>query len=254
VFYDSTWQDELMKTMRIQYEKLLAISAKQPNLQADELIGSTLAEFGAERVVLASSLSAEDQVLTHLLSGATSTPRIFTLDTGRLFPETYAAMEKSMQRYGFRYEVMCPNTRELESMLREHGPNLFYRSVELRKVCCSIRKAHPLKRVLTTASVWICGLRREQSITRGALKPVEWDATNGIVKINPLHDWTEKQVWNFIHSNNIPYNLLQDCGFRSIGCAPCTRAVTVDDDVRAGRWWWEEPEHKECGLHSGPHH
>ncbi len=128
----------------------------------------------------------------------------------------------------------------------------FYRSVEMRKLCCAVRKTHPLKKLLSTVDAWICGLRREQSITRTAVEPIEWDEANGIIKINPLFDWTEKQVWEFIRANDIPYNILQDRGFRSLGCAPCTRAITVFDDIRAGRWWWEDPEHKECGLHKAP--
>ncbi len=203
----------------------------------------------AERLVLASSLSVEDQVLTHLVCAVTARPRIFTLDTGRLFPETYETMERTMQRYGFRYEVLAPDTRELEEMVRTHGPNLFYQSVELRKMCCAVRKTNPLRRVLSTADAWMCGLRREQSVTRQSTQKVEWDRTFGLCKINPLIDWTEQQVWEYIRANKIPYNALHDQGFPSIGCAPCTRAVKPGDDIRAGRWWWEQPEHKECGLH-----
>jgi phosphoadenosine phosphosulfate reductase len=203
----------------------------------------------ADRLVLASSLSIEDQVLTHLACAVHPKPRVFTLDTGRLFPETYETMEQTMQRYGFRYEVFSPDTRELEEMLHTHGPNLFYRSVELRKLCCAVRKTHPLRQVLSTADAWMCGLRREQSVTRQSIQNVEWDETFGLCKINPLVDWTEQQVWEYIRENKIPYNALHDQGFPSIGCSPCTRAVQPGDSLRAGRWWWESPEHKECGLH-----
>jgi len=203
----------------------------------------------ADRVVLASSLSIEDQVLTHLLCAVQTRPRIFTLDTGRLFPETYETMERTMQRYGFRYEVLTPDTGELEEMIRAHGPNLFYRSVELRKLCCAVRKIHPLQGILATADAWLCGLRREQSVTRKSVEKVEWDETFGLCKINPLIDWTGPQVWEYVRENEIPYNALHDQGYPSIGCAPCTRAVQPGDGLRAGRWWWENPEHKECGLH-----
>ena len=203
----------------------------------------------ADRVVLASSLGLEDQVLTHLLCAVQAQPRIFTLDTGRLFPETYETMERTMERYGFRYEVLTPDTRELEDMVRAHGPNLFYRRVELRKLCCAVRKIHPLRRVLATADAWLCGLRREQSVTRKSVEKVEWDETFGLCKINPLIDWTEAQVWEYIRANDIPYNALHDQGYPSIGCAPCTRAVEEGEDIRAGRWWWEDPAGKECGLH-----
>lgn len=203
----------------------------------------------ADRLVLASSLGIEDQVLTHLVCAVAARPRIFTLDTGRLFPETYETMERTMERYGFRYEVLTPDTQELEEMVRRHGPNLFYRSVELRKMCCAVRKTQPLRRVLSTADAWICGLRKEQSVTRHAVARIEWGGAFALCKINPLIDWTESQVWQYIRDNKIPYNPLHDQGYPSIGCAPCTRAVAPGEDIRAGRWWWEQPEHKECGLH-----
>jgi len=216
---------------------------------AEAAIREALEILPADRLVLASSLGIEDQVLTHLVCAVTARPRIFTLDTGRLFPETYETMEQTMQRYGFHYEVLSPDTRELEEMVRAHGPNLFYQSVELRKLCCAVRKTHPLKRVLSTADAWMCGLRREQSVTRQSIQKIEWDETFGLCKINPLVDWTETQVWDFILVNKIPYNALHDQGYPSIGCSPCTRAVKPGEDIRAGRWWWENPEHKECGLH-----
>ena len=137
-------------------------------------------------------------------------------------------------------------------MISEHGPNLFYRSTDLRKHCCAVRKTHSLQKILKTTDVWICGLRREQAVTRTMIEPVEWDDVNGCIKINPLFDWSEEDVWNFVRKHRIPYNVLQDHGFRSIGCAPCTRATGPNDELRAGRWWWEEPEHKECGLHNRP--
>ena len=216
---------------------------------AETTVREVLRILPAGRVVLASSLSVEDQVLTHLLCAVHARPRIFTLDTGRLFPETYETMERTMQRYGFRYEVLAPDTRELEEMVRMHGPNLFYQSVESRKLCCSVRKINPLRRVLSTADAWICGLRREQSVTRRSVDKIEWDEAFGLCKINPLIDWTQQQVWDYIRKNDVPYNALHDQGYPSIGCLPCTRGIEPGEDVRAGRWWWENPEHKECGLH-----
>jgi len=201
-----------------------------------------------DRIVLASSLSIEDQVITHMLCSLTK-PRIFTLDTGRLFHETYETMEETMKHYNFRYEIYAPDSHELEEMIAIHGPNLFYQSMEFRKKCCAVRKTHPLRRVLSSADVWICGLRRDQAFTRADVNPVEWDESNSIIKVNPLFDWSEERTRQFISENNIPYNPLQNNGYRSIGCAPCTRPIKPEDDIRSGRWWWEEPEHKECGLH-----
>jgi phosphoadenosine phosphosulfate reductase len=201
------------------------------------------------RICFATSLGAEDQVLTHLLCEAAPDIRVFTLDTGRLFPESYELIEKTEARYARRVEVFAPQTEEVESMIAEHGINLFYKSVENRKLCCSIRKIHPLMRALRGVDAWICGLRRDQALTRQSVHVVEWDEQFGIVKINPLWNWSEPQVWEFIRKNEIPYNPLHDKGFLSIGCSCCTRAVAAGEDVRAGRWWWEQPEHKECGLH-----
>jgi phosphoadenosine phosphosulfate reductase len=201
------------------------------------------------RICFATSLGAEDQVLTHFLCEVASDIRVFTLDTGRLFPESYELIEKTEARYARRVEVFAPQTEEVESMIAEHGINLFYKSVENRKLCCSIRKIHPLMRALRGVDAWICGLRRDQALTRQSVHVVEWDEQFGIVKINPLWNWSEPQVWEFIKKNKIPYNPLHDKGFLSIGCSCCTRAVAAGEDVRAGRWWWEQPEHKECGLH-----
>jgi phosphoadenosine phosphosulfate reductase len=201
------------------------------------------------RICFATSLGAEDQVIAHLLSDVAPGIRVFTLDTGRLFPESYELIDKTEARYGRRVEVFAPQTEEVESMVAEHGINLFYKSVENRKLCCSIRKIHPLMRALNGVDAWICGLRRDQALTRQSVHVVEWDEQFGIVKINPLWNWSEPQVWDFIRKNEIPYNPLHDKGFLSIGCSCCTRAVAAGEDVRAGRWWWEQPEHKECGLH-----
>lgn len=214
----------------------------------EQLLSNALSRFG-DRVALATSLSAEDQVVTDLLCRLTPHPRVFTLDTGRLPQETYDAIAATEERYGIRIKLLFPDRQEVEAFLAEHGPNAFYRGEDLRKRCCHLRKVLPLRREQATLDAWITGLRREQSVTRAQVAKVEWDADSRLVKINPLADWTLHQVWDYIRAHDIPYNALHDRGYPSIGCAPCTRAVRCTEDIRAGRWWWERPEHKECGLH-----
>jgi len=204
------------------------------------------------RIILASSLGAEDQVLTDMITSIDPGTRIFTLDTGRMFQESYDLIEKTNEHYGINMEIYFPDAARVEEMVSKKGINLFYRSVENRKECCHIRKIEPLKRALKGMDIWITGLRRAQSVTRINNKMLEWDEGNGLLKLNPLIDWLEEDVWNYIRENNIPYHALHDKGFPSIGCLPCTRAVAPGEDVRAGRWWWEEPEKKECGLHNRP--
>jgi phosphoadenosine phosphosulfate reductase len=216
---------------------------------AEMVMREALKIFKAGRVALASSLSAEDQVLTALAATIDPTVPVFTLDTGRLPQEIYNAMQATAERYGFRYEILFPDAGAVEAMTSRQGPNLFYGSLEGRRLCCRIRKVEPLKRRLAGLDGWICGLRREQSVTREKIRKIEWDGANGLWKINPLADWTDGRVWDFIRANNVPYPALYDRGYTSIGCAPCTRAVQPGEDIRAGRWWWEKPEHKECGLH-----
>lgn len=201
------------------------------------------------KAVFSSSMGAEDQVITHMLCGLTSKPSIFTLDTGRLFYETYDLIDKTNKRYGIKIKIMFPDTGQVEQMVNEKGINLFYDSVENRKLCCHIRKIEPLKRALKGNEIWITGLRREQSPTRNDMTYAQWDAANNIIKVNPLLDWTEDQVWDYIHAHKVPYNSLHDKGYPSLGCKPCTRALEPGEDIRAGRWWWEQPETKECGLH-----
>ncbi len=183
-----------------------------------------------------------------MLVGVEPRARILTIDTGRLPQETYDTIESTMLRYGIRYEVVFPDAMEIDRLTAEHGPNSFRTSVECRKLCCLKRKVEPLRRKLADAAVWICGLRQEQGGERTRVETVAWDNVFGLVKINPLANWTERQVWEYIHDNNVPYNALHDKGLRSIGCAPCVRATLPGESERAGRWWWE-PEHKECGLH-----
>jgi phosphoadenosine phosphosulfate reductase len=202
------------------------------------------------RIALASSMSAEDQIITHFIALIDKNTKVFTLDTGRLFPETYSLIERTKLFFDINIRIYFPDNSEVEKMVNEKGINLFYNSIENRKECCNIRKIEPLKRAFSGLDAWICGLRKEQSVTRKEMKLIEWDDTNKLIKINPLINWTEEQVWSFVKQNNIPYNKLHDEGFPSIGCQPCTRAIKKGEDIRAGRWWWENPESKECGLHS----
>lgn len=214
----------------------------------DEILRWFLYEFKG-RIVLSSSLGAEDQVLTDMVVKIAPETRIFTLDTGRLFYETYELIEKTCLRYKIKMEVYSPNSEQVEAMVTQKGINLFYHSIENRKECCNIRKIIPLRRAFNGAEVWICGLRKDQSVTRSEVEMVEWDDSNGMIKLNPLIDWTEKQVWDYIKENGVPYNTLHDKGYPSIGCQPCTREIFPGEDIRAGRWWWENADSKECGLH-----
>jgi len=217
--------------------------------KASEILAWALKEFGPDRVILASSFSAEDQVLTDMLSKICTGCRVFTLDTGRHFQETYDVMQKTMEKYSLRYEVCVPEAEEIASLVAAEGPNALYQSREQRERCCQIRKIKPLEKILATAAAWICGLRRDQAVTRQETEPIAWDSRHGLYKVSPLAAWSEEDVWRYLKEHDVPYNALYDRGFRSIGCAPCTRATGPGEDVRAGRWWWEEPEHKECGLH-----
>lgn len=219
------------------------------NSKAWDIIRWALETF-TERVSLASSFGAEDMVLVDILAGLSKSPRIFVLDTGRLHQETYDVISRARSKYGIEFEFYFPQAEAVEQLLRAKGPNSFYDSVENRKKCCFVRKVEPLGRALSTVDAWITGLRRGQSITRTELDIFEIDESHGgILKINPLLGWSEEDVWNYIRSNDVPYNALHERGFPSIGCEPCTRAIQTGEDLRAGRWWWESPEHKECGLH-----
>jgi phosphoadenosine phosphosulfate reductase len=219
--------------------------------RAQEVVAWALETYG-DKVALASSFGAEDVALIHMMAKASKSARIFTLDTGRLPYETYELMDEIRKRYGVVIEPYFPDRERVEAMVIEHGFNLMYDSIENRKLCCHIRKVEPLGRALDGLDAWITGLRREQSVTRTDVKKLEWDNAHNMVKINPLADWSEADVWRFIRLNNVPYNKLHDIGYASIGCAPCTRAIKKTEDVRAGRWWWEDPEKKECGLHLKP--
>lgn len=211
-------------------------------------------EIYGDRIALSSSLSAEDQALTDMMLGINPQARIFSLDTGRLFPETYALLDKTNLHYGIKIEVFCPQTEALQEMVNTQGINLFYESIEKRHLCCQVRKLEPLSRAFRTLDAWVCGLRRGQSVTRNNMQRVEWDERHGLLKINPLIDWSEEQVWAYVREHRVPYNKLHDQGFPSIGCQPCTRAVKPGEDIRSGRWWWEDPQHRECGLHIKENH
>lgn len=232
----------------ISHDTIAQLNHRFEDAGAIEILQFFLSEY-KNKIAFSSSMGAEDQVLTHIIANIDRTTKIFTLDTGRMFPETYELIENTNARYRINIEIMFPETTQVEKMVKEKGVNLFYESIENRKLCCHIRKIVPLQRALKGLDMWISGLRREQSVTRNQLKLVEWDEKNGLMKLNPLINWTLEDVWNYINENNIPYNKLHDKGFPSIGCQPCTRAVGPGEDIRAGRWWWELPEQKECGLH-----
>jgi phosphoadenosine phosphosulfate reductase len=206
----------------------------------------------SQQIALACSFQAEESVLIdmmHRLRG--SDFRIFTLDTGRLNQETYDCMDAIRARYGVSIEVYFPDALKVQDMVRARGLNLFYNSIEERKLCCAVRKVEPFNRALSGVAAWMTGLRREQAVTRAEVAKVELDKDHGgMLKINPLADWSHDQVWQYIRDRNVPFNRLHNQGYPSIGCAPCTRAVKPGDDLRAGRWWWENPETKECGLHT----
>jgi phosphoadenosine phosphosulfate reductase len=207
-----------------------------------------LCEVFPGKVVFSTSFSYEDQVIIDIISRSAPV-QIFTLDTGRLFPETYTTWTRTLEQYDISIQAYYPNEAELKQFVTSYGPNAFYESVELRKNCCAIRKVQPLKSALEGNAVWVTGLRAQHSSNRNDLEVLEWDETNQVIKYNPLLDWTTEQVRNYIDEHNIPYNALHDRGYVSIGCAPCTRAIKPGEDFRAGRWWWEDESKKECGLH-----
>jgi phosphoadenosine phosphosulfate reductase len=217
------------------------------NSSAKEVVEYFLGNF--ENVALSSSLAVEDQVLTDLLLKTDKNAKIFTLDTGRLHPETYDVMDATNLKYGIKIDVFFPQNDKVQELYQTQGINGHYESIEKRKNCCNIRKIEPLTRALKDVQVWITGLRASQSVTRVDMPLVEWDENFKVIKVNPIINWSEEDVWTYIKTNKVPYNKLHDKGFPSIGCAPCTRAIKEGEDIRAGRWWWENPEHKECGLH-----
>ena len=229
-------------------ELAAAVTAKAADAQA--LLAGIAADWSP--AAFANSLGAEDMVLTDLIVKAGLPIEIFSLDTGRLPIETYDLMAAVDKRYGLKLKLFFPQAEAVETFVRNHGINAFYDSVALRKDCCHARKVEPLKRALAGKRAWITGLRAQQATTRSGLPLQEYDEGNGLEKFNPLAEWSEKEVWAYLKQNAVPYNALHDKFYPSIGCAPCTRAVAIGEDIRAGRWWWENPESKECGLHVKP--
>ncbi|HLP54190.1 MAG TPA: phosphoadenylyl-sulfate reductase [Fluviicola sp.] len=215
----------------------------------EELLGNIALVFG-DRAAFSTSLSYEDQVITDVIFSLDLPIRVFTLDTGRWFSETYSVLNSTLERYKKRIEVYYPETEAVQQLVTEKGPVSFYESLENRKECCFIRKVEPLNRALKNTDCWITGLRAEHSENRRDLPVVDWDEQRAITKVNPLSTWSFEQVKERIRSNHIPYNILHDRGFVSIGCQPCTRAIREGDNFRAGRWWWEDNSKKECGLHA----
>ena len=200
------------------------------------------------------SFGLEDQILTHFIFEHNLPIRVFTLDTGRNFQETYSTWNKTLMRYGKPIEVFAPQTANLEKLVLEKGPNSFYESIENRKECCHIRKMEPLQRALAGQKLWVTGIRAEQSANRQGMHAAEWDAGHQLIKVHPLFEWTWDQAWEFARQNGVPVSPLHQQGFVSIGCAPCTRAIRPGEDFRAGRWWWEDQTAKECGLHATAAH
>lgn len=225
----------------------LIASVKEKRAQVLALLQGALSEFA--NMTFANSYGAEDMVLTDIIQKENLNIEIFSLDTGRLPAETYTLMAEVEKNYSTKPVVFFPKHEAVESYVREKGINAFYESIELRKACCHMRKVEPLQRALAGKQAWVTGMRAEQATTRASLPIREFDAGNKLEKFNPLSDWKEVEVWAYIRMFNVPYNALHDQFYPSIGCAPCTRAIAMGEDVRAGRWWWEDPTSKECGLH-----
>ncbi|MEI6683398.1 MAG: phosphoadenylyl-sulfate reductase [Bacteroidota bacterium] len=229
-------------------EQVAALNQQFLNASPEELLAWFASAYAGE-IAFSTSLGAEDQVITHMIGSAKLPVRVFTLDTGRLFQETYDLLDITRKKYGIEIDTYFPESSGVEGMVNKHGINLFYDSFENRRLCCHIRKIEPLTRALAGMKVWVTGMRHEQSVTRSTSNMVEWDARMQIIKVNPLIYWKEESLWAYIREKKIPVNELHQKGYPSIGCQPCTRQVQPGEDVRSGRWWWELPEFKECGLH-----
>jgi phosphoadenosine phosphosulfate reductase len=230
-------------------DKIDALNRQFIDSGTEEVLSWFLTEFSG-KIAFSTSLGAEDQAIIHMLADLKKPVKIFTLDTGRLFQETYDTLDITQKKYGLTIDVFFPDAARVEEMVKTRGINLFYESIENRRLCCHIRKIEPLKRALEGMEVWITGQRKEQSVTRSEATMIEWDASQLIMKINPLIHWTSETLWQYLREKKIPVNELHSKGYPSMGCLPCTRAIQAGEDVRAGRWWWELPQYKECGLHS----
>ncbi|HVZ25346.1 MAG TPA: phosphoadenylyl-sulfate reductase [Sediminibacterium sp.] len=231
---------------------IAAITTQLQGIPAADAL-QLLADAFPGKIVFSTSFGIEDQCITHMIRSNQIPIKIFTLDTGRLFPETYTLWSQTVEKYRAPIEAWYPDAEQLADFVGKEGPNAFYRSPELRKSCCHIRKVAPLQKALQGQSVWVTGLRAAHSPERQGLTTVEWDAQHHILKFHPLLNWSGEEVRTMVERENIPYNPLHDRGFVSIGCAPCTRAIQPGEDFRAGRWWWEENSKKECGLHVHQH-
>ncbi|MFC2137057.1 phosphoadenylyl-sulfate reductase [Bacteroidota bacterium] len=229
-------------------KKVLELKSELEGKTPEEIL-SICHNMFKDKICFSTSLGAEDQALTKIISEVVPSMKIFTLDTGRLFAETYDLLDRTSKKYKIKIQTYFPDYKEVEKMVNEKGINLFFESIENRKQCCNIRKIKPMQRALKGMDAWISGLRRGQSFVRKDIDLVEWDENNNIIKINPLYNWTEKMIWNYIDEYKIPYNPLHKKDYPSIGCQPCTREIFPGEDVRAGRWWWENSYTRECGLH-----
>jgi len=233
--------------------RLAALNEQFRGASAETVLTWAANAFPHDRLAFACSFGLEDVAIVEMLARLPRVPRIFFRDPGGLHQETYGVLQQVRRHYGVPIEVYFPHSEAVEALMRRDGPNGFYEGLEERRACCAVRKVEPLGRALQGVDAWITGLRREQSAIRGDLETFELDAAHGrILKINPLLDWTLGETKGYLRHHRVPVNALHDQGYPSIGCAPCTRPVQPGEDIRAGRWWWERPEHKECGLHRSP--
>ena len=240
-----------MEILELHFEmnKIEVVGELIDGLSARDALDALATNFPGQ-ITFSTSFGWEDQVISDMIFSNDIDIEVFTLDTGRLFPETYSVWSRMLERYQKNIKTYYPDRAKLEDLLSQKGPNSFYESVENRKDCCGIRKVEPLNRALQGKQIWITGIRADQSVNREQMNWIEWDEAHQLVKVHPLFLWTLEEVKGYIRQNNVPYNSLHDRGFPSIGCAPCTRAVQPGEDFRAGRWWWEDQSKKECGLHS----
>ena len=227
--------------------QILTLELEAKAAQVREFLAGVVRQYG--RVVYANSLGAEAMVLTDIIANSLPEIDIVSIDTGRLHEDTYELLAKLQRRYENRIRVIYPDGQGVSDLVTRQGINGFFDSPEARSACCDVRKVVPFRRIVDGYAAWVTGVRREQSKTRAEGAAIEWDAQNGLQKISPLLDWTEEQIWAYIRARKLPFNSLHEKGYPSIGCAPCTRAIMPGEDHRAGRWWWEQPEQRECGLH-----